>query len=211
MCGLGLTIGVWALVMGIPLFLLISTIITYVDRLVGIEQKKNTGVDPKTKNQKGNALMVIHAKRERPSLRLPASHVNTSRYCDGEKESKFNSTSGCGCHSGGAGGVSPSCLALPTAYTPATTYSLSISMTGSPRAEASTPKSARSTVKPKQCGTGVLQRLPGDPQYVDEHLMDRGLDGPGNGSGSVQVDLAVLHGNNGQNTLATSTEPVQLP
>ena len=48
----GLTIGVWALVMGIPLFLLISTIITYVDRLVGIEQKKNTSVDPKTKNQK---------------------------------------------------------------------------------------------------------------------------------------------------------------
>lgn len=48
----GLTIGVWALVMGIPLFLLISTVITYVDRLVGTEQKKNTNVNPKTKNQK---------------------------------------------------------------------------------------------------------------------------------------------------------------
>ena len=48
----GLTIGVWALVMGIPLFLLISTIITYVDRLVGNEQKKNTSVNQKTKNQK---------------------------------------------------------------------------------------------------------------------------------------------------------------
>ena len=48
----GLTIGVWALVMGIALFLLISTVITYVDRLVGTEQKKNTNVNPKTKNQK---------------------------------------------------------------------------------------------------------------------------------------------------------------
>ena len=36
----GLTIGVWALVLGIPLFLLISTFITYVDRLVGLEEKE---------------------------------------------------------------------------------------------------------------------------------------------------------------------------
>lgn len=33
-----LTIGVWALVLGIPLFLLISAIITYVDRLVSGEE-----------------------------------------------------------------------------------------------------------------------------------------------------------------------------
>ena len=37
----GLTIGVWALVMGIPLFLLISSFITYVDRLVGLEAKED--------------------------------------------------------------------------------------------------------------------------------------------------------------------------
>ena len=30
----GLSIGVWALVMGIPLFLFISAIITYIDRLI---------------------------------------------------------------------------------------------------------------------------------------------------------------------------------
>jgi len=36
----GLTVGVWALVLGIPLFLLISTFITYVDRLVGLEEKE---------------------------------------------------------------------------------------------------------------------------------------------------------------------------
>lgn len=48
----GLTIGVWALVMGIPLFLLISTMITYMDRLVGTEEKKKTNVNPETKNQK---------------------------------------------------------------------------------------------------------------------------------------------------------------
>ena len=33
-----LSIGVWALVLGIPLFLLISAIITYVDRLVSGEE-----------------------------------------------------------------------------------------------------------------------------------------------------------------------------
>jgi len=37
----GLTIGVWALVLGIPLFLLISSLITYVDRLVGLEGKED--------------------------------------------------------------------------------------------------------------------------------------------------------------------------
>ena len=37
----GLTIGVWALILGIPLFLLISTVITYVDRLVGNEDKED--------------------------------------------------------------------------------------------------------------------------------------------------------------------------
>ncbi len=36
----GLSIGVWALVLGIPLFLLVSTFITYVDRLVDLEQKE---------------------------------------------------------------------------------------------------------------------------------------------------------------------------
>jgi ABC-type Na+ efflux pump permease subunit len=34
----GLTIGVWALILGIPLFLFISAIITYVDRLVNGEE-----------------------------------------------------------------------------------------------------------------------------------------------------------------------------
>lgn len=37
----GLTIGVWALVLGIPLFLLISSFITYVDRLVGLGGKED--------------------------------------------------------------------------------------------------------------------------------------------------------------------------
>ena len=35
----GLTIGVWALILGIPLFLLISAIITYLDRLVSGEEE----------------------------------------------------------------------------------------------------------------------------------------------------------------------------
>ena len=35
----GLTIGVWALIVGIPLFLLISTVITYIDRLVRGEEE----------------------------------------------------------------------------------------------------------------------------------------------------------------------------
>ena len=35
----GLTIGVWALILGIPLFLFISAIITYVDRLVNGEEE----------------------------------------------------------------------------------------------------------------------------------------------------------------------------
>lgn len=40
----GLTIGVWALILGIPLFLLMSTIITYVDRLVGVGEKEEANL-----------------------------------------------------------------------------------------------------------------------------------------------------------------------
>ncbi len=35
----GLTIGVWALVLGIPIFLFISAVITYIDRLVNGEEE----------------------------------------------------------------------------------------------------------------------------------------------------------------------------
>ena len=48
---------------------------------------------------------------------------------DANSSGKTGSTNGCGCHSGGGGGIQPSITGLPSQYTPGTTYS--ISWTGS--------------------------------------------------------------------------------
>ena len=124
--------------------------------------------------------MVIHAKRERPSLRLPASHVNTSRCCDGEKESEIQQ------HVGVWVPQRRRWRRHPRLVWPAHGLHARNHLQPQHQHDGQPPErrlqhrsQQRSTVKPKQCGTGVLQRLPGDPQYVDEHLMDRGLDGTG--------------------------------
>ena len=119
-----------------------------------------------------------------------------------KKNQKFNSTSGCGCHSGGAGGVTPVLSGLPTAYTPATTYSLSISMTGSPQSGGFNIQVSKGALSNPSSSAQVSSngfQATHNTWTSTSWTVD--WTAPAAGSGSVQVDLAVLHGNNGQNTI----------
>ena len=96
------------------------------------------------------------------------------------KNQKFNSTSGCGCH-GGAGGVNAVLNGLPSTYTPGGTYSLSVSMSGSPLSggfnlgvnkgvcptQAAQPKLPRTVCKrPTTRGQALRGRLTGRHQQA---------------------------------------------
>ena len=118
-----------------------------------------------------------------------------------KKNQKFNSTSGCGCHSGGAGGVTPVLSGLPTAYTPATTYSLSISMTGSPQSGGFNIEVSKGALSnPSSAAQVSSNGFQATHNTWTSTSWTVDWTAPAAGSGSVQVDLAVLHGNNGQNT-----------
>lgn len=117
------------------------------------------------------------------------------------KDQKFNSTSGCGCHSGGANGVTPVLSGLPTTYTPATTYSLSVGMTGSPQSggfnlavNKGTLSNPSSAAQVSSSGFQATHNTWTSTSWTVDWTA------PVAGSGAVQVNLAVLHGNNGKNT-----------
>ena len=116
------------------------------------------------------------------------------------KNQKFNSTSGCGCH-GGAGGVNAVLNGLPSTYTPGGTYSLSVSMSGSPQSGGfnlgvnkgvlSNPSSA---AKVASNGLQATHNTWTSTSWTVDWTA------PASGAGTAQFNLAVLHGNNGQNT-----------
>ena len=116
------------------------------------------------------------------------------------KNQKFNSTSGCGCH-GGAGGVNAVLNGLPSTYTPGGTYSLSVSMSGSPlsggfnlgvnKGVLSNPSSA---AKVASNGLQATHNTWTSTSWTVDWTA------PASGAGTAQFNLAVLHGNNGQNT-----------
>ncbi|MGB2081217.1 MAG: hypothetical protein ACPHZ6_05520, partial [Poseidonia sp.] len=59
--------------------------------------------------------------------------MSQSSVVDAKKDGRFNNAaSGCGCHSGASGSVSPALNGLPSAYDASTTYSLNIGMSTSP-------------------------------------------------------------------------------
>ena len=141
--------------------------------------------------QKGSVLLFVF-------LLLMSTQADVAT---ANKDQKFNSTSGCGCHSGGANGVTPVLSGLPTTYTPATTYSLSIGMTGSPQSGGFN----------LQVSKGALSNPSGAAQVSSNGFQAThntwtstswtvDWTAPSAGTGSVQVNLAVLHGNNGKNT-----------
>lgn len=128
--------------------------------------------------------------------------VSQSGAVDARKDGKFNSaSSGCGCHSGAAGSVSPVLTGLPSAYDASTTYALSIGMSTTPasggfnlqvsKGSLSNPSSAA------QVSSNGVQATH-DTWTSTSWTVD--WTSPSSGSGSVQFNLAVLSGNGLQNT-----------
>ena len=129
-----------------------------------------------------------------------------------KKNQKFNSSSGCGCHSGGAGGVTPVLSGLPSAYTPGSTYSLSIGMSGNPLSGGFNIEVSKGALS--NPGTAAQVSSNGfQATHTTWTSTSWTVDwtAPSSGAGAVQIDLAVLHGNGQQNQEATSTERVQPP
>lgn len=117
-----------------------------------------------------------------------------------KKNQKFNSSSGCGCHSGGAGGVTPVLSGLPSTYTPGSTYSLSIGMTGNPLSGGFNIEVSKGALS--NPGTAAQVSSNGfQATHTTWTSTSWTVDwtAPSSGAGAVQVDLAVLHGN-GQQT-----------
>ena len=118
-----------------------------------------------------------------------------------KKNAKFNSSSGCGCHSGGANGVNAILSGLPSSYTPATTYSLSIGMSGNPLSGGFNLEVSKGALSNP---SGAAQVSSNGFQATHNTWTSTSWTvdwtAPASGSGTVQVNLAVLHGNNGQNT-----------
>jgi len=129
-----------------------------------------------------------------------------------KKNAKFNSSSGCGCHSGGANGVNAILSGLPSSYTPATTYSLSIGMSGNPLSGGFNLEVSKGALSNP---SGAAQVSSNGFQATHNTWTSTSWTvdwtAPTSSSGTVQVDLAVLHGNNNGNdngdlygTLSTS-------
>ena len=117
-----------------------------------------------------------------------------------KKNQKLNSSSGCGCHSGGAGGVTPVLSGLPSAYTPGSTYSLSIGMSGNPLSGGFNIEVSKGALS--NPGTAAQVSSNGfQATHTTWTSTSWTVDwtAPSSGAGAVQDDLTVLHGN-GQQT-----------
>ena len=118
-----------------------------------------------------------------------------------KKNAKFNSSSGCGCHSGGANGVNAILSGLPSSYTPATTYSLSIGMSGNPLSGGFNLEVSKGALSnPSGAAQVSSNGFQATHNIWTSTSWTVDWTAPASGSGTVQVDLAVLHGNNGENT-----------
>ena len=117
------------------------------------------------------------------------------------KNAKFNSTSGCGCHSGGAGGVNAILSGLPSVYTPGDTYSLGVSMSGNPLSGGFNLEASKGALSnPSSAARVSSNGFQATHNTWTSTSWTVDWTAPASGSGSVQFNLAVLHGNNGQNT-----------
>lgn len=131
-------------------------------------------------------------------LLLLAGHVEV---VDGKKNGKFNSSSGCGCHSGGAPSVTASLTGLPNAYVASTTYSLSIGMSSSPSTGGfNLAVNAGILSNPgsdAQVSSNGLQATHSGP---NSHSWTVDWTSPSSGSGSIQFNLATVSGDGQSNT-----------
>ena len=124
----------------------------------------------------------------------------------------YNRSNGCGCHSN-SGSVTAQLTGLPTAYTPGTSYGLTVAMSTTPNTGGFNLEVSKGALSNPDSNTQVssngFQATHGFSPGTTTWTMD--WTAPASGSGSVQFDLAVLaaNGNGGTsgdayNTLSTS-------
>ncbi len=132
---------------------------------------------------------------------------------DASKDGRFNSSTGCTCH-GSSSSVNPTLSGLPSAYVADTTYTLTVGMGGNPTNGGFNIKVSKGTLSNPDANAQVasngLQATHKQSATTASWTFD--WTAPSTGSGTVNVNLAVVAGNgNGQknsadvyDTLATS-------
>ena len=107
----------------------------------------------------------------------------------------FNKSNGCGCH--GGTGVTAQLSGLPSAYVAATTYSLTVAMSGAPNTGGFNLEVNRGALSNPDANSQVspngFQATHGFAPGTTSWTMD--WTAPSTGSGNVQFDLAVLAAN----------------
>lgn len=128
--------------------------------------------------------------------------MSQSSVVDAKKDGRFNNAaSGCGCHSGASGSVSPALSGLPSAYDASTTYSLNIGMSTSPSSGGfNLAVSKGSLSNPSSAAQVSPNGLQATHNTWTSTSWTVDWTSPASGSGSVQFNLAVLSGNGQQNT-----------
>ncbi len=116
----------------------------------------------------------------------------------------WNRSNGCGCH--GGTGVSAQLTGLPSAYIPATTYSLTVAMSGSPNTGGFNLEVNRGALSNPdvnaQVSSNGYQATHGYAPGATSWTMD--WTAPASGSGNVQFNLAVLSANGNGGTSGDS-------
>ena len=114
---------------------------------------------------------------------------------DANSSGKTGSTNGCGCHSGGGGGIQPSITGLPSQYTPGTTYS--ISWTGSGTAAGQGGFNLDASAGTWSNLGNRVKTVNGELTHSNDGARSWTADwtAPALGTGDVSFSLAVLYAN----------------
>ena len=128
--------------------------------------------------------------------------MSQSSVVDAKKDGRFNNAaSGCGCHSGATGSVSPALSGLPSAYDASTTYSLNIGMSTSPSSGGFNLEVSKGSLSnPSSAAQVSPNGLQATHNTWTSTSWTVDWTSPASGLGSVQFNLAVLSGNGQQNT-----------
>ena len=109
----------------------------------------------------------------------------------------YNRSNGCSCH-GSSSGFSAQLTGLPSAYTPGTSYTLSVSMAGSPATGGFNLEVSKGTLSNPDANTQVASNGLQATHDFSPGTTSWSLDwtAPPAGSGATQFDLAVVSANN---------------
>jgi len=109
----------------------------------------------------------------------------------------YNRSNGCSCH-GSSSGFSAQLTGLPTAYTPGTSYTLGVSMAGSPATGGFNLEVSKGTLSNPDANTQVAGNGLQATHDFSPGTTSWSLDwtAPSAGSGATQFDLAVVSANN---------------